>query len=158
MEKRGKIKRRKWKTNSTDGTAERILAETISSDVALLVTFNQSIESVIQNNQKARANPKALAQLDGYKDRWSAPLSANLQRFGMERVAKVESLQEIIEEMREADGGNEKGGRAGVRHNSLYNQSAFPRRTPRQHHTDVRLIAPEELRHLTYLVTVFADQ
>jgi hypothetical protein len=35
-------------------------------------------------------------------------LSANLQRFGMERVAKVESLQEIIEEMREGDGGNEK--------------------------------------------------
>jgi hypothetical protein len=47
------------------GTAERILAEIISSDVALLVTFNQAIESVIKNNQKARQNPKALAQLDG---------------------------------------------------------------------------------------------
>jgi excisionase family DNA binding protein len=43
------------------------LAEIISSDVALLVTFNQAIDGVIQNNPKARANPKALAQLDGYK-------------------------------------------------------------------------------------------
>jgi hypothetical protein len=30
-------------------------------------------------------------------------LSANLQRFGMERVVKGESLQEIIEEMGEDD-------------------------------------------------------
>src|SRR6266545_5894723 len=49
------------------GTAERILAEIISSDVALLVTFNQAIDGVLKNNKKARANPKALAQLDGYK-------------------------------------------------------------------------------------------
>jgi hypothetical protein len=46
------------------GTAERILAEIISSDVALLVTFNQAIDGVLKNNQKARQNPKALAQLD----------------------------------------------------------------------------------------------
>jgi hypothetical protein len=90
------------------GTAERILAEIISSDVALLVTFNQAIDGVIKNNEKARQNPKALAQLDGYKRPLVGSLSANLQRFGMERVAKVESLQEIIEEMREGDGGNEK--------------------------------------------------
>ena len=82
-------------------TATRILAEIISSDVALLVTFNQAIENVIKNNQKARQNPKALAQLDGYKRPLVGSLSANLQRFGMERVAKVESLQEIIEEMGE---------------------------------------------------------
>ena len=80
-------------------TATRILAEIISSDVALLVTFNQAIESVIKNNQKARANPKALAQLDAYKRPLVGSLSANLQRFGMEKVAKVESLQEIIDEM-----------------------------------------------------------
>jgi len=92
------------------GTAERILAEIISSDVALLVTFNQAIESVIKNNQKARQNPKALAQLDGYKRPLVGSLSANLQRFGMERVAKFESLQEIIEEMREGDGETENNG------------------------------------------------
>src|SRR6266496_2753453 len=86
------------------GTAERILAEIISSDVALLVTFNQAIESVIKNNQKARQNPKALAQLDGYKRPLVGSLSANLQRFGMERVAKWESLQDIIAEMTEDPG------------------------------------------------------
>jgi hypothetical protein len=53
------------------GTAERILAEIISRDVALLVTFNQAIDGVIKNNQKARQKPKALAQLDSYKRGWS---------------------------------------------------------------------------------------
>jgi len=51
-------------------TAMRVLAEIIASDVSLLVTFNQAIDGVIQNNPKARSNPKALAQLDGYKDLW----------------------------------------------------------------------------------------
>jgi hypothetical protein len=45
------------------GTAERILAEIISSDVALLVTFNQAIDGVLKNNQKARQNPKALEEI-----------------------------------------------------------------------------------------------
>jgi hypothetical protein len=80
-------------------TAMRVLAEIIASDVSLLVTFNQAIETVIQNNQKARQNPKALAQLDGYKRPLVSSLSANLQRYGMEKVAKLESLQEIIGEM-----------------------------------------------------------
>jgi hypothetical protein len=85
-------------------TATRVLAEIIASDVSLLVTFNQAIEGVIQNNPKARANPKALAQLDGYKRPLVGSLSANLERFGMDRVAKVESLQEIIAEMVEPTG------------------------------------------------------
>jgi hypothetical protein len=42
-------------------TAMRVLAEIIASDVSLLVTFNHAIDGVIQNNPKARANPKALA-------------------------------------------------------------------------------------------------
>jgi hypothetical protein len=84
-------------------TAMRVLAEIIASDVSLLVTFNHAIEGVIQNNPKARANPKALAQLDGYKRPLVSSLSANLQRFGMEKVNKVESLKEIIEEMTETD-------------------------------------------------------
>jgi hypothetical protein len=89
-------------------TATRILAGIISSEVALLVTFNQAIEGVITNNQKARQNPKALAQLDGYKRPLVGSLSANLQRFGMEKVARMESLQEIIEEMIEDPGTSEK--------------------------------------------------
>ena len=76
-----------------------VLAEIIASVVSLLVTFNYAIDGVIQNNLKARANPKALAQLDGYKRPLVGSLSANLQRFGYERVAKVETLQKIIDQM-----------------------------------------------------------
>ena len=82
-------------------TAMRVLAEIIASDVSLLVTFNTAIDSVIKTNPKARANPKALAQLDGYKRPLVSSLSGNLQRFGMEKIAKVESLQEIIADMTE---------------------------------------------------------
>ena len=82
-------------------TAMRVLAEIIASDVSLLVTFNQAIDGVIQNNQKARQNPKALAQLDGYKRPLVSSLSGNLQRFGMEKVARMESLQDIIADMTE---------------------------------------------------------
>jgi hypothetical protein len=89
-------------------TAMRVLAEIIVSDVSLLVTFNQAIDGVSQNNQKARQNPKALAQLDGYKRLLVSSLSGNLQRFGMEKVGKLESLQEIIAEMTESDGTSEK--------------------------------------------------
>jgi len=53
------------------------LAETIASDVSLLVTFNHAIDSVIQNNPNARANSKALAQLDGYKRPLVSSLSGN---------------------------------------------------------------------------------
>ena len=86
-----------------------MLAEIIASDVSLLVTFNHAIDSVIQNNPKARANPKALAQLNGYKRPLVSSLSGNLQRFGMERVAKMESLQEIIADMAETTEANDRG-------------------------------------------------
>jgi hypothetical protein len=82
-------------------TAMRVLKEIISSDVALLVTFNQAIDGVIKNNEKARQNPKALAQLDGYKRGLVNSLTGNLQQFGFEKTAKVETLQEIIAEMSE---------------------------------------------------------
>jgi len=56
-------------------SAIRVLAEIIASDVPLLVTFNHAIDGVIHNNPTARANPKALAQLDGY----NRPLVSSLQ-------------------------------------------------------------------------------
>ena len=59
----------------------RVLAEIIASDVSLLVTFNHAIDGVIQNNPSARGNPKALAQLDGYKRPLVESLSMSLQRF-----------------------------------------------------------------------------
>jgi len=92
-------------------TGMRVLAEIIASDVSLLVTFNHAIDGVIQNNPKARANPKALAQLDGYKRPLVGSLSANLQRFGMERIGKMESLQDIIAEMTEDDETSENSNR-----------------------------------------------
>lgn len=85
------------------GTAERILAEIISGDVALLLTFNQAIDGVIRTTRKARQNPKALAQLDGYKRGLVNSLTGNLQRFGFEKASKAETLQDIIEEMGGAD-------------------------------------------------------
>jgi hypothetical protein len=89
-------------------TAMRVLAEIIGSDVSLLITFNHAIDGVIQNNQKARQNPKALAQLDGYKRPLVGSLSGNLQRFGMEKIAKAESLKEIIAEMTETNEVNDR--------------------------------------------------
>src|ERR1051325_8955967 len=64
-------------------TAMRVLAEIIASDVSLLVTVNHAIDSVIQNNPNARANPKA----------WLNWTDINLQRFGMERVAKSKACR-----------------------------------------------------------------
>jgi hypothetical protein len=92
-------------------TAMRVLAEIIASDVSLLVTFNQAIDGVIKNNQKARDNPKALAQLDGYKRGLVNSLTGNLQRFGFEKVPKVETLQEIIDEMGEGPGSGDDSAR-----------------------------------------------
>jgi len=85
-----------------------VLAEITASDVSLLVKFNHAIDAVIQSNPKARANPKALAQLDGYKRPLVSSLSGNLQRFGMEKITKTESLQEIIAAMADTNGSTDK--------------------------------------------------
>jgi hypothetical protein len=87
-------------------TAMRVLAEVIASDAAWLVAVNRAIDGVMESNQKARSNPKALHTLDGYKRGVVNSLAGKLQRFGFERVAKAETLQEIIEEMGEAEAGN----------------------------------------------------
>lgn len=42
-------------------TAQKVLAEIISDDVAWLVTFNRAIDNVIQNNPRARENRRRLA-------------------------------------------------------------------------------------------------
>jgi hypothetical protein len=78
------------------GTAERILAEIISSDVALLVTFNQAIDGVLKNNQKARENPKALAQLDGYKRGLVNSLTGKLQRLASKESPKSRACKRLL--------------------------------------------------------------
>jgi hypothetical protein len=80
-----------------------VLGEVIVSDAAWLLAINRAIDGVMDSNQKARSNPKALHTLDGYKRGLVNSLTANLQRFGFEKVAKVETLQEIIEAMGEDD-------------------------------------------------------
>src|SRR5215831_17505330 len=77
-------------------TATRILAEVIASDAAWLMVFNGAIDHIIQNNPKARQNPRGLGQLDGYKRGLVNSLTGNLQKFGLDRVDKVESLEEIL--------------------------------------------------------------
>ena len=80
-------------------TAMRVLAEVIASDAAWLVAVNRAIDGVIESNQKARNNPKALHTLDGYKRGVVNSLAGNLQRFGFERFGQTETLEQIIEEM-----------------------------------------------------------
>ena|SRR5215831_18237010 len=75
----------------------RILAEVIASDAAWLMVFNGAIDHIIQNNPKARQNPRGLSQLDGYKGGPVNSLTGNLQKFGLDRVPKVKTLDELKE-------------------------------------------------------------
>src|SRR5262249_9687544 len=75
----------------------RILAEVIASDAAWLMVFNGAIDHIIQNNPKARQNPRGLRQLDGYKGGPVNSLTGNLQKFGLDRVPKVKTLDELKE-------------------------------------------------------------
>jgi hypothetical protein len=79
-------------------TATRILAEVIASDAAWLMVFNGAIDHIIQNNPKARQNPRGLSQLDGYKRGLVNSLTGNLQKFGLDRVPKVKTLDELLQD------------------------------------------------------------
>src|SRR5262245_50721880 len=85
-------------------TATRILAEVIASDATWLMVFNRAIDRIITNNHKVRENPRGLSQLDGYKRGLVNSLTGTLQKFGLDRVAKVESLEEILSEDDETSG------------------------------------------------------
>jgi hypothetical protein len=79
-------------------TATRILAEVIASDASWLMVFNGAIDHIIQNNPKARQNPRGLSQLDGYKRGLVNSLTGNLQKFGLDRVPKIETLEEVLQD------------------------------------------------------------
>src|SRR5262249_13159706 len=79
-------------------TATKIMAEGITSDATWLMVFNRAIDRIITNNHKVRENPRGLSQLDGYKRGLVNSLTGNLQKFGLDRVAKVETLEEIFSE------------------------------------------------------------
>ena len=79
-------------------TATRILAEVIAPDAAWLVVFNGAIDHIIQSNQKVRQNPRGLHQLDGYKRGLVNSLTGNLQKFGLDRVPRVKTLDELLQD------------------------------------------------------------
>src|SRR5215813_11927430 len=79
-------------------TATRVLAEVIASDATWLMAFNSAIDHVIQNNPKARQNPRGLSQLDGYKQGVVNSLTGNLQKFGLDRVPRVKTLEELLQD------------------------------------------------------------
>ena len=62
------------------------------------MVFNGAIDHIIQNNPKAKQNPRGLSQLDGYKRGLVNSLTGNLQKFGLERVPKVETLEELLQD------------------------------------------------------------
>ena len=62
------------------------------------MVFNGAIDHIIQNNPKARQNPRGLSQLDGYKRGLVNSLTGNLQKFGLERVPRVETLEELLQD------------------------------------------------------------
>jgi hypothetical protein len=62
------------------------------------MVFNGAIDHIIQNNPKARQNPRRLSQLDGYKRGLVNSLTGNLQKFGLDRVPKIETLEEVLQD------------------------------------------------------------
>src|SRR4029453_3960599 len=76
----------------------RILAEVIASDAAWLMVFNGAIDHIIQNNPKARQNPRGLSQLDSYKRGLVNSLTGNLQKFGLNWAAKTETLEGVLQD------------------------------------------------------------
>ena len=90
-------------------TAEKVLVELISSDVAWLATIDTAIRKVLKLNKRARANPKALKQLDDYKRPIINSLTANLQRYGLEKIpAPTQTLEEILAESTDHDGNQQE--------------------------------------------------
>jgi hypothetical protein len=62
------------------------------------MVFNGAIDHIIQNNSKARQNPRGLSQLDGYKRGLVNSLTGNLQKFGLDRVPRVKTLDELLQD------------------------------------------------------------
>ena len=62
------------------------------------MVFNGAIDHIIQNNPKARQNPRGLNQLDGYKRGLVNSLTENLQKFGLDRVPRAKTLEELLQD------------------------------------------------------------
>ena len=62
------------------------------------MAFNTAIDHIIQSNQKVRQNPRGLHQLDGYKRGLVNSLTGNLQKFGLDRVPRVKTLEDLLQD------------------------------------------------------------
>ena len=62
------------------------------------MVFNRAIDRIIANNQKVRENPRGLSQLDGYKRGLVNSLTGNLQKFGLDMMPKIETLEEVLQD------------------------------------------------------------
>ena len=62
------------------------------------MAFNSAIDHVIQSNPKARQNPRGLSQLDGYKRGLVNSLTGNFQKFGLDRVPKMKTLEDLVQD------------------------------------------------------------
>jgi hypothetical protein len=62
------------------------------------MVFNGAIDHIIQNHPKARQNPRGLSQLDGYKRGLVNSLTGNLQKFGLDRVPHVKTLEDLLQD------------------------------------------------------------
>jgi hypothetical protein len=62
------------------------------------MVFNRAIDRIIANNQKVRENPRGLSQLDGYKRGLVNSLTGNLQKFGLDRVPQVKTLEDLLQD------------------------------------------------------------
>jgi len=74
-------------------TAMRVLAEIIASDVSLLVTFNHGISGVIQTI-RGKSQSQSVDSIGRLQEAAGEFSLGHLQRFGMDKVHKLESLQE----------------------------------------------------------------
>ncbi len=62
------------------------------------MVFNGPIDQIIQSNQKVRQNPRGLHQLDGYKRGLVNSLTGNLQKFGLDRIPQVKTLEDLLQD------------------------------------------------------------
>ena len=62
------------------------------------MVFNRAIDRILANNQKVRENPRGLSQLDGYKRGLVNSLTGNLQKFGLDQVPKMKTLEDLLQD------------------------------------------------------------
>jgi hypothetical protein len=83
---------------------KRLLAELIATDAVWIGQMDKAIQRILRLMPKYRENPAAMAKLDQYKRPIVNSLSANLERFGYDKVQPpAKTLEEILNEDQETE-------------------------------------------------------